>query len=353
MDAIDVALIESDGEKDIRIGDSHAYSYPAEIRTALIELIANPSRIETGDLTAIERAVTDAHCQAVEDFLQQHKFERSQIDLVGFHGQTVLHRPERGLTCQLLDGAYAATRLQIDCVNRFRHRDVEAGGQGAPLAPLYHQARANTLSKPLAILNLGGVANVTLLSDDTILAFDTGPASALMDDLMRKLHGADFDQNGLVARSGQVNASILEEFLHDGYFAKRPPKSLDRNDFHRWMTLVEPLGLADAMATLLAFTIESIAKASEYAAEAPEFWLVGGGGRHNEYLMQRLRERLQVPVEPVESVGWNGDMLEAECFAWLAIRSVKGFPLSLPSTTGVSEALTGGVLHRAKRSIVR
>lgn len=350
MDAIDVALIESDGENQIRIGASGAYHYPTKTRAALMDLIANPARIESGDLSEIERAVTDAHCQAVEDFLQQHKMNKAGIDLIGFHGQTVLHRPERRFTCQLLDGDYAAKRLQIDCVNRFRHRDIEAGGQGAPLAPLYHQARAHALPKPLAVLNLGGVANVTLVGHSSILAFDTGPASALMDDMMRKLHGIDFDQDGLIARSGHCNAAILDQFLRDPYFSKAPPKSLDRNDFHRWMTLVEPLGLADAMATLLEFTIESIAKARDYATEVPRAWLVGGGGRQNAFLMQRLQERLQAPVDPVESVGWNGDMLEAECFAWLAIRSVKGLPLSLPSTTGVPKGMTGGVLHRAKRS---
>jgi anhydro-N-acetylmuramic acid kinase len=350
MDAIDVALIESNGENDIRIGPSGTFHYPAETRAALIDLITNPRRIEEEDLSSIERAVTDAHCHAVEDFLREQNLNTSHIDLVGFHGQTVLHRPERRFTCQLLDGSYAAKRLRIDCVNRFRHRDVEAGGQGAPLAPLYHLARTHDLQKPLAILNLGGVANVTLINHDTLLAFDTGPASAMMDDLMRKARGLDYDADGAVARSGEVNNDILAQVLNDPYFAKTPPKSLDRNDFHRWMTLVEPLDLPDAMATLLAFTIESITKAGDHAVDQPKRWLVGGGGRHNKFLMQRLRDRLQVPVDPVEVVGWNGDMLEAECFAWLAIRSIKGLPLSLPSTTGVQEPMTGGVLHHALRS---
>lgn len=350
MDAIDIALIESDGRHDIRIGPSGAYHYPVETRTALITLIANPDHIEAGDLSAIERAVTDAHCEAVENFLREQKIGRDTIDLVGFHGQTVLHRPERRLTCQLLDGAYAAKRLQIDCVNRFRQRDVEAGGQGAPLAPLYHQARAYALPKPLAILNLGGVANVTLIADDSLLAFDTGPASALMDDMMRKARGLDYDADGAVARSGEMNTAILAEFLNDPYFSKLPPKSLDRNAFHRWLDLVSSLDLADALATLAAFTVESIAKARDNASVSPRRWLISGGGRHNAYLMDMLRARLEVPVDPVEKVGWNGDMLEAECFAWLAIRSQNGLPLSLPSTTGVPRPMTGGDLHRAPRS---
>ncbi len=352
MDAIDVALIESDGDNDIRIGPSGVFHYPAETRKALLDLIADPALVEHGDLTDIERAVTDAHCDAVESFLNMHRIPVSQIDLVGFHGQTVLHRPEQRITRQLLDGPYAARRLQIDCVNRFRHHDVEAGGQGAPLAPLYHQARAYDLPKPLAVLNLGGVANVTLINKDSIIAFDTGPASALMDDMMRQARGVDFDEDGAVARSGHINTAVLNQFLHDSYFAKAPPKSLDRNDFHRWITLIKPLDLADAMATLLAFTIESVVKSRDYATAPPHRWLVGGGGRRNLFLMERLQERLQVPVEPVETVGWNGDMLEAECFAWLAIRSIKGLPLSLPSTTGVPEPLTGGVVNHFRRSKV-
>lgn len=345
MDAIDVALIESDGDTNIRIGASTVYHYPAETRTELLELIGHPERIERADLSDIERAVTIAHCQAVENFLHNHRLDIGSIDLIGFHGQTILHRPELRLTKQLFDGDYAANRLQKNCVARFRNRDVEAGGQGAPLAPLYHQARASTLKKPLAILNLGGVANITLISESEILAFDTGPASALMDDMMRKQHGLDFDKDGAIAQSGTIDQVVLKEILTDPYFSKTPPKSLDRNDFHRWMKRVEQLDFADAMATLAAFTVESIAKARDYCNSPPEIWLVGGGGRRNAFLMNLLRTHLQASVEPVETVGWNGDMLEAECFAWLAIRTVKGLPLSLPSTTGVPEPMTGGVLY--------
>lgn len=346
MDAIDVALIHSDGENRIRIGPSGVYHYPHPIRRALLDLIANPERIERDDLSDIEHAVTDAHCAAVETFLNEAQIEPASIDLVGFHGQTILHRPERRFTCQLLDGAYAAARLQIDCVNRFRNRDVESGGQGAPLAPLYHQARAHNLDKPLAILNLGGVANITLIGEYEISAFDTGPASALMDDIMRARCGLDYDESGARARAGNPDLVAIRKFLQDPYFQKAPPKSLDRNDFHRWLTLVHELELNDALATLVAFTVESIAKAREHSAIAPRRWLVAGGGRKNEFLMQALATRLKSSVMPVESVGWNGDMLEAECFAWLAIRSVRNLPLSLPSTTGVAAPMTGGLVHR-------
>ena len=353
MDAIDVALIESDGGNLIHIGASASFAYPSDTRATLLDLIADPDRIERDDLSVIERAVTDAHCDAVRDFLNAHQLSARDIDLVGFHGQTILHRPERRFTCQLLDGAYAAKRLGIRVVNRFRHNDIAAGGQGAPLAPLYHQALAHNLAKPMAILNLGGVANVTFINETDILAFDTGPASALMDDAMRARRGLDYDPNGDHARAGKVNAALVTQFLNDSYFSKAPPKSLDRNDFHRWMALVEPLDLNDALATLLAFTVESIAKAREHCAISPKIWFVGGGGRKNMFLMQTIQSRLGVPVQPVEALGWNGDMLEAECFAWLAIRSLKHLPLSLPTTTGVPHPMTGGEVHEVEGALKR
>lgn len=351
MDAIDVALIQSDGEQIHHLGPYASFAYPADTRLALLDLIADPTRIENGDLSTIERKVTDAHCDAVLNFMAENSLTADDVDLVGFHGQTILHRPDRRFTCQLLDGAYAAGKLGMNVVNRFRHRDIAAGGQGAPLAPLYHRALTEKFEKPIAVLNLGGVANVTFIDKNHMVAFDTGPASALMDDMMRARCGLDYDRDGHHARAGKIDSARVTEFLSDPYFLRIPPKSLDRNDFHRWMALVEPLDLHDALATLSAFTVESVAKARAYCNSAPETWLVCGGGRKNSFLMDRLEIRLGVPVKPVEAVGWNGDMLEAECFAWLAIRSVRGLPLSLPSTTGVPEPMTGGEFHRIKKAV--
>jgi anhydro-N-acetylmuramic acid kinase len=207
---------------------------------------------------------------------------------------------------------------------------------------------ASSLALPLVVLNLGGVANVTFIGRDEILAFDTGPASALLDDFVRMRRGEAFDRDGALAEQGRVDASLLHRFLAHEYFKKPPPKSLDRNAFHEWMVWVAPLSDVDGAATLTAFTIESIAAALHHFPSAPTRWLVGGGGRHNAYLMQRLRHRLGIPVDPVEAVGWKGDTLEAECFGWLAVRSLKGLPLSLPSTTGVPYPMTGGEISRVR-----
>ena len=349
MDGIDVACLETDGLADIKRGPSSMSAYPAHLRDQLITLIADPERAGSADLSDIADAVTDAHCLAVEAFLNAHQMARETIDLVGFHGQTVFHAPERKITLQLFNGPRAAARLGMDVVCQFRTADVAIGGQGAPLAPLYHHAlvEASALAMPLMVLNLGGVANVTYLDNDHVIAFDTGPASAMLDDFLRLRRGQAFDRDGALAASGTIIAPIVEQFLGHDYFSKIPPKSLDRNAFHTWMALVAPLSDEDGAATLAAFAIESIIAALRHVPHQPKRWLVGGGGRHNAHVMHRLAKRLGVPVDPVEAVGWKGDTLEAECFGWLAVRSLKGLPLSLPSTTGVPYPMTGGEVSRA------
>jgi len=224
--------------------------------------------------------------------------------------------------------------------------DVEAGGEGAPFAPLYHRALAQGLEQPVMVLNLGGVGNVTYIDGDEVIAFDTGPASALLDDFMTARRGLPFDADGALAASGAADAAILAAMLDHPYFAAPPPKSLDRNAFHALAGAVGPLDDADGAATLAAFTVESVARALDHAPRPPLRWLVTGGGRLNRTFMRRLADRLGVPVEPVEAVGWDGDALEAQCFAWLAVRSVRGLPLSLPTTTGVPRPMPGGEVVR-------
>ena len=231
-------------------------------------------------------------------------------------------------------------------MNRFRHADVATGGQGAPFAPVYHQALARDVPGPLVVLNLGGVANVTFISgnsDEMLLAFDTGPASALLDDWVRRHTGAAFDEDGRIAGSGAVDAGALATLLAHPYFDQAPPKSLDRNAFS--LAAVAGLGLADGAATLAAFTVDSIARAREHLPAPPVRWLVCGGGRHNATLMAGLRGVLGVPVDPVEAVGWDGDALEAQAFGFMAVRSLRGLPLSFPGTTGVPRPMLGGEVH--------
>lgn len=350
MDAIDIALVETDGDALVRPLGGAAYPYPAALRTKLQAVIADPIRAEHDPLDALEAEVTDAFSGAIRRFLDESGRAASTIDLVGSHGQTIFHRPERGITRQLGDGARMAAALGINVVNRFRHADVAAGGQGAPLVPLYHAALARGLETPLMVLNLGGVANITYLDGEIIIACDTGPASALIDDAMLRHFGKPYDVDGLVAASGRLDEAVLAELLANPFFATKPPKSLDRNDFHARAKIVEALQPADQIATLTAFTVRATTAILAHMPQKPQRWLVTGGGRHNRAMMAGFSTALGVPVEPVEAVGWNGDLLEAECFAYLAQRSRRGLPLSLPATTGVPRPMPGGDFWPAPRT---
>ncbi len=349
MDGIDVSIVTSDGRDAVTFGAGASYPYRESTKRDLQALIAEAERALTEPLHELEAAVTADHVAAVERFIAEQGLDRARIDLVGLHGQTVYHRPERRFTRQLMDGPAAAGALGIPTVDRFRHADVAAGGEGAPFAPLYHRALAQGMEQPVMVLNLGGVGNVTYIDGDTVIAFDTGPASAILDDFVLRRQGRAYDENGALAASGRVHEELVADFMANPYFDRPAPKSLDRNDFHRRAQVVEALSDADGAATLAAFTIESVIAALRHVPRRPKRWLVGGGGRLNRHFMSRFRERLGVPVEPVEAAGWDGDALEAQIFAYFAIRSLKGLPLSLPSTTGVPHPLTGGRLNRPIR----
>ncbi|MCZ8182487.1 MAG: anhydro-N-acetylmuramic acid kinase [Beijerinckiaceae bacterium] len=342
MDAIDVAVLESDGLSRVHTLGGGAMPYPPALRAKLQAVIADPARAEAGNLDSLEAEVTDAFAVAIRTVLTQRGLDPATVDLVGLHGQTVFHRPERRITRQLGNGAQLAQALGRPVVNRFRHADVAAGGQGAPLVPLYHAALAAPLDKPVVVLNLGGVANISYLDGETVLACDTGPASALIDDAMMHHFGEPYDRDGRVASRGTIDRQLVAGWLEHPFFAQPLPKSLDRNDFHRLTRAARGLAPADEIATLSAFTIAATSAITHHLPKPAQQWLVTGGGRHNPVFMRGFAETLGVPVEPVETAGWDGDLLEAECFAYLAIRSRLGLPLSLPGTTGVPVPMPGG-----------
>jgi anhydro-N-acetylmuramic acid kinase len=346
MDGIDVSVVETDGRAAVAAGPGRTYPYPEELRRRLLDLVRSPELAETDPLKELDAAVTAAHAAAIRRFMADFSVDPAGVALVGLHGQTVFHRPERRFTRQLGLGPEAARLIGIDVVSRFRHADVAAGGEGAPFAPLYHRALASTLEGPLVVLNLGGVGNVTFIDGDTVIAFDTGPASALLDDFMLRRTGRPFDEGGRLASSGEVNRSMVLAFMDNPFFDRPPPKSLDRQDFHR--RALPAFGLSDAngAATLAAFTVEATVAARRHFPARERRWLVTGGGRLNAHFMGSLAARLGVPVEPVEAVGWNGDYLEAQCFGYLAVRSLLGLPLSLPTTTGVPRPMPGGELAK-------
>lgn len=354
LDGVDAALLDTDGEAVAVPGRALTVPYDSETRAMLLAALDAARDVEAGapvpySIRVAERRVTEAHAEAVRELLAETGLSSRDVDLIGFHGQTILHRPNQRLTWQIGDGELLARLTGIDVVNDFRSADVKAGGQGAPLVPLYHAALAREAARiapPVAVVNIGGVANVTYISGGEILAFDTGPGNAPIDDWARKHVGAALDENGALAASGRADGDVLARMLEHDFFARRPPKSLDRMDFN--MDAVAHLSPADGAATLSAFTSASIARAREHFPEPATMWIVCGGGRHNATLMRELRARVNVDVLSAEDAGWRGDFIEAEAFAYLAARSVYGLPLSLPTTTGVPQPITGGKQHRLR-----
>ena len=338
IDGVDAAIVRTDGERVFGFGPACTVPYDAGLRAEIRACLGKP---EIGpDLV---RRITERHVDAARLALSRH---REPVSLIGMHGHTILHAPAARLTRQAGDGGMLAAATGIDVVCDFRGADVAAGGQGAPLAPLYHRALCGDLVRPVAVLNIGGIANVTWIgADDDPVAFDTGPGNGLLDDWISARTGDAFDRDGTVSAAGAVDREALAALLRHPYFRLAPPKSLDRLEFD--IDDVGRLSLQDGAATLARFTCEAVGCAAAHFPSPPRRWLATGGGRRNPTLMKGLEAVLDAPVAPVEDAGWDGDALEAQAFAFLAVRSVRKLPLSVPTTTGAPRPLTGGRLCRA------
>jgi anhydro-N-acetylmuramic acid kinase len=352
LDGVDIALIETDGRAVRAFGPSGYRPYVeierAVLRQALAEAAALSDRdARPGILAEAERVVTSAHAEAVAGFLTQNRIARENVDIVGFHGQTVLHRPADRLTVQIGDGLALARAIHIPVMHDFRAADVAAGGQGAPLVPVYHRALTQALGRdgPVAVVNIGGVSNITYIDGDTLIACDTGPGNALLDDFMFRSMGEPFDCEGRLAAQGVVDEEFVACGLALPFFAAPPPKSLDRNAFAA--LVLRNMAPADGAATLTAFTAAAIASIGPLLPNRPLSWIITGGGARNLTLLRMLRARLApAEVETADSLGWSGDAMEAQAFGFLAVRGLKGLPLSYPATTGVPIPMTGGVVAR-------
>lgn len=346
LDGVDAALILTDGAEIVEFGRSGYRPYTEAERAVLRGVLGR----WPGDpgLEAAQEVIQRAHAELLRDF--------PEAELVGFHGQTLAHDPKGRGTHQLGDGGMLAEALGRPVVWDFRSADVALGGEGAPLAPFFHFACARRIgaSDPVAFLNLGGVGNLTWIdpsqpapeAEGALLAFDTGPANAPINDLMMARRGLDCDRDGAFAATGRVVEGALELFLEETYFRRMPPKSLDRDDFDLMLDLVRELSDADAAATMTAMAAAAVMQGMEHCPVPPARLLVTGGGRLNPVMMAMLRAGLDCPVEPVEAVGLDGDMLEAQAFGYLAVRVARGWPTSAPGTTGVAVAVGGGQIAR-------
>ena len=358
LDAIDMAILDTDGEAITAFGPAGERKLSDETR-ALVQAATHDALAwprgapQPASFAAAARAVADEHLQAARSFLAEHDIAAADLDLAGFHGQTVLHeRPTAqriGRTVQLGDADRLARGLGVAVAYGFRLDDVAAGGEGAPLAPIYHAALARHagLAAPVAVLNLGGVANITVMGEDgAFSAFDTGPANGMIDLMVQARGLGRCDVDGRYAQAGRVDEEVVHALLRHPYFAAPPPKSLDRYDFP--LDAVQGLSVEDAAATLTAFTCRSVAAALAWFEHAPPRTLIAsGGGRRNPAIMAGLRQALpRLSVISAEQAGWRGDSIEAEAFAYLAARTARGLPISFPGTTGAPKPMTGGTIIR-------
>lgn len=351
LDGIDVALLRTDGEDQVSRGPAATYPYRPDQQALLHDALEQAKALDDrearpGILAEAERALTGWHAEAVERFLGANGLAPSGIDVIGFHGQTVIHRPERRLTVQLGLGPALSRRTGIPVIYDMRAADVAAGGQGAPLVPVYHRALAAAVGeRPVAFVNIGGVANMTWIGrSGDLVAFDTGPGNALLNDWCERHTDIAYDRDGILGASGRSAPGVIGQLLKNNFFATPAPKSLDRNTFQT--TMLDGMSAADGAATLTRFTAEAIAASVRLVPELPRVFIICGGGRLNPTLMRDLRELLQVSVISAEDVGMNGDSVEAEAWAYLAVRCLRGLPITFPGTTGVAVPLSGGLLAR-------
>jgi anhydro-N-acetylmuramic acid kinase len=348
MDGIDIAALQTDGVEIFETGPTLFVPYEDDFKERLRSVLGRTD--ETLYFVGVENGLVQRHIDAISDYMDHYNLFPNDFDLVGFHGHTILHQSPKkhpkGFTRQIGKGQLLADLLEIPVVANFRENDVMHGGEGAPLVPIFHQALCKKLPKPLAILNIGGVANITYMDEKNLIAFDTGPGNALLDQWMHQHTKEFYDQDGIKTLQGQAHQDWIGKWMQHAYFSTNPPKSLDRLDFQG---LPFGLSLEDGLKTLAAFTVQCVQDGLRFLPEKPKALYVAGGGRHNQGIMQLLKEMdASINIQPIDVLGFSSDFLEAQAFAYLAKRSIQKLPLTFPSTTGVNTPLTGGILYEPK-----
>ncbi|MEM6603733.1 MAG: anhydro-N-acetylmuramic acid kinase [Pseudomonadota bacterium] len=343
-DGADFAIIKTDGEDVIQHDKCLSVDFPKNLRQNLIALGQEAKQKGLENLAENHLAtVTEDYTDFIISCLKAH-FSTQNIDIIGFHGQTILHHPDKGLTVQIGDAQKISNVMDCQVIFDFRQADMQAGGQGAPFAPLYHKAllRRGNCPMPAQFVNVGGVANVTYYDalQDVLLGWDTGPGNGLSDLLTQKFFNQPYDQNGELAAEGVIHQDVITRALQHDFLQKPPPKSFDRHDFDIMpFTHLDP---HDAIATALAFSVETIIMSDKFCEKPPALRLISGGGVKNKTFMNLLAARSACPVMAAGKYEMRPDAIEAECFAWLAVRSLEGLPLSAPSVTGAKYSITGG-----------
>ena len=341
-DGVDVALLETDGRDYLRLEEGITINYSKAIYSDIRKIANDSFRIE--DYMKLRRDITLFHADAVLQFLEKFDYDSAAIDVIGFHGHTIKHLPEQGMTLQAGDSGLLASATNIDVIGDFRSKDIASGGQGAPLVPIFLKAvtTSKNLSMPVVFLNIGGISNITYINNDYILAYDVGPGNAMIDDIMKEKLNLPFDESGQLAIQGDINDNVLNQLLNDEYFDLTPPKSLDRDYFV--LPQIYDMQIQDSVATLSEFTVRAIYKSIASLPEKPSNVIVYGGGMYNKYFLNRIMESTGIKVITADEIMIKGDFIEAYAFGYLATRYLKKLPITFPSTTSVPTPQVGGNL---------
>ncbi len=350
MDGIDASIIKSDGEQSIEIVDNTYLKYDEDIRQKLKKLVnLCTSRDEfkklSNSIAQIEKEITIKHASVCKKIIKKN--EKININLIGFHGQTILHKPERGYSIQIGNSQLLSKITNKIVISNFRKNDILNGGNGAPLTPLYHQLILSKIKTnlPSAVINIGGISNITYVENkNKLISFDTGPGNYLIDKWVKKHSSSDFDKSGLIAQSGKLDENLLKEFLKDSYYIKKPPKSLDVKNFN--LKNLDKLNFKDGCTTLSMLTVKSICNAIKYFNKTPHKILISGGGRKNSFIIKNIEKIINKPIHLIDEFNFNGDFTESQAFAFLAIRSYLKKVITLPSTTGVKKPSLGGEIFK-------
>ena len=345
LDGIDASIIDTDGKDYFKSLANYHVSYTPKFQQSLKNLLNTYT-----NFLQIENEFSKLHAEALNSVLKQSKIAPNDVIACGFHGQTVFHNPKQQISWQIGNPHIIYANTNIKVVYDFRRKDIAFGGQGAPLIPIFHNCLAKDFLKPCAIVNIGGVANITYIDEDTLVAFDTGPGNALIDDAMHKLFNNNYDENGKIASSGKVNMQAINAFMKDDFFALNYPKSLDRNHFSQIVARINSLSKRDIIATLTYFTAQSIFRSLQLLPNMPKHIYVCGGGVKNRCLMnylQTLVSKSNITISDISMVpNLNSDFVESQGFAYLAARFMNNLPSSFPTTTGVSKPIICGVLAK-------
>ncbi len=352
MDGIDCSYVNTDGMNFVSIINENSYKYSQNYKNKLKKIIKYLNNIKSLEkkqhIKNFENIVTNKFIQVIKKFIKNYNIKHSSIDYIGVSGQTVLHDPKNKKTIQLGSCKKIQKKLQIKIVGNFRENDMKNGGQGSPIGVFYHQYILNNYSSPAAIINLGGIANICYSHKKELIAFDLGPANVLIDDLMLYFYKKNYDKNGNKAIKGKLDKKLIDFYKKDDFFKLNYPKSLDREYFKKYFNQLKKLKKNNAIHTASMMTIICIDLGLKLIKKKINELIITGGGRKNLFLINVLKKQFKkkgINIVLIDNLNFNGDLLEAQAFAYLAVRSVKKLPLSLPTTTGVKKPTLGGILY--------